>query len=90
MEVAPTTEARECFKPRASGITGRVLAMRTPRSAITLTVSGMPTNANKIQNSRPPTVEGVMLPYPGPEHCFYSRLLVFWIKFFISVNYNSM
>ena len=35
-----------------------------PTSAITESVNGIPTMANKIQKTRPAVVTGAMLPYP--------------------------
>ncbi|KAK1129284.1 hypothetical protein K0M31_020412 [Melipona bicolor] len=35
-----------------------------PQSAITISVKGIPTNANKMQNILPPLVDGTTFPYP--------------------------
>ena len=39
-----------------------IVAKITPTSAKTVRVKGMPIDANNIQNVRPPTVTGAMLP----------------------------
>ena len=39
-----------------------IVAKITPKSANTVSVKGMPIEANNIQNVRPPTVTGAMLP----------------------------
>lgn len=41
-----------------------MLAKKVPRSAITVRVTGIPTNPYRIQKIRPFVVTGAILPYP--------------------------